>query len=518
MEESQNHICTGSNAQDKYWKQVFHPLFKSEGDSSIISESKKLISEFYPEVKRGPVGETLLHRLILGHPDKGKENKLRKVLDLLLKLDDPVLLKEIVCHAYNRRDPKVAQVKSGTERSTKSLRYKELVFDGETGLHLAIAFGDMELVEKLLSLGADLCSRAYGSTFAPGVSRTYFGEYPLSLAAAMGSMEVAEIMLRHYSKQTPAVLDNEQDIVSMNDEAKALEKTKDALYRKMDTFDNNAFHIAIINHRIDFYIFLLKEAVRDGLTAVQVSEFYGAYGLTPLTLAVLWYPDGSGFQKVLDTFKGKVLWVFSGIEARLYPLQQIDSVPSEGSEFISVIYLVTRYNILGLAENHLLQSILKEKWNDHLAIPAYVAMIIHVWFLGVITAYTVMLHPHGRLDDERAKSLQQMSLGVSIFYFVGIFYDIVVCLNYRSDLQSVKNVPGDDTMRRELDLPQDILSAYKSLKHKAAYPNYPIEMPTMMCYFGVPLTCWDVIGCLGTIFMFLHVATRSEITRQHDCY
>ena len=157
-------------------------------------------------MKRGPVGETLLHRLILGHPDKGKENKLRKVLDLLLKLDDPVLLMEIVCHAYNRRDLKVAQVKSGRERSTKSLRYKELVFDGETGLHLAIAFGDMELVENLLSLGADLCSRAYGSSFAPGVSRTYFGEYPLSLAAAMGSMEVAEIVLRHYSKQTTAVL------------------------------------------------------------------------------------------------------------------------------------------------------------------------------------------------------------------------------------------------------------------------------------------------------------------------
>ena len=102
----------------------------------------------------------------------------------------------------------------GSESCASKIR-KRVVFDGETGLHLAIAFGDMELVENLLSLGADLCSRAYGSSFAPGVSRTYFGEYPLSLAAAMGSVEVAEIMLRHYSKQTTAVLDDQQDIISI---------------------------------------------------------------------------------------------------------------------------------------------------------------------------------------------------------------------------------------------------------------------------------------------------------------
>lgn len=73
------------------------------------------------------------------------------------------------------------------------------LYEGETAIHIAIVNHDLEMVRFLIENGADVRARAYGGFFELG-GPCYFGEYPLSFAAALGLKEIVTLLTHSGAK------------------------------------------------------------------------------------------------------------------------------------------------------------------------------------------------------------------------------------------------------------------------------------------------------------------------------
>ncbi|XP_018409300.1 PREDICTED: transient receptor potential cation channel subfamily V member 6-like [Nanorana parkeri] len=172
------------------------------------------------------------------------------------------------------------------------------LYEGQTALHIAAVNQNVNLVELLIQKGADLYSpRAIGTFFSYSQDNLfYFGEHVLSFAACVGSEAVVRLLIEN-----------------------------GANIRAQDSYGNTVLHILTLqpNQVISCMIYDLILSYDDKRNNVDLQMIPNFMGLTPFKLSA---SEGNVemFQHLLKKRK-QIQWSFGPINSVLYDLSGIDS-------------------------------------------------------------------------------------------------------------------------------------------------------------------------------------------------
>eukprot|EP01063_Lacrimia_lanifica_P026575 TRINITY_DN3602_c0_g1_i2.p1 TRINITY_DN3602_c0_g1~~TRINITY_DN3602_c0_g1_i2.p1 ORF type:complete len:820 (+),score=272.17 TRINITY_DN3602_c0_g1_i2:75-2534(+) len=385
------------------------------------------------------------------------------------------------------------------------------LFDGETALHLSVAFSDMDLVQRLLDAGADPSSRAYGAFFAPS-SSCYFGEYPLSFAVACGDQAIAEVLIAG---------------------------GRNELLLQRDSFGNTALHIATIHRRHDLIDWLLEEIeAKLGVSKLDALGMHGASGLTPLELASVFAhkDDGKTFDMILSRFT-RVEWVFGRVTCASVPLEQIDSVQLNGGglsatgtagapEHISALDVVFLRRVYELSTHAHLVGIVEAKWKQFGQRAFFLAMGLQVvrlvlltWLATVYGRATRWLYARWEEDEYTVIQEYEGYPLLSLLEYV-IFVDCV--LNTAMvvlDLYAARKVHGRFSRCRAkvaemVAPPPQLLAApngkalWRRLTDAVDFVNFaPSEWWSLGIDKKMPLSEYDMFAWVGQLFAIGHFIT-----------
>ena len=247
------------------------------------------------------------------------------------------------------------------------------LYTGETALHIAIVQKDLHLVGFLLENGASLSARARGVFFQPrrirlrvifpsnprpmevgktiqnDESGAYFGEYPLSFAASVGSIEACKRILETWNfraaaasatsaTDAPAAVGRPPPrrwkhcaFVTRAAAEDAASDARSALFNAADTFGNTALHMAVMHGQRAAVDWLVQSGggggvgVGDGKTInrdrgkAAALHMLNNDGLTPLILAAR-LGDVGMFRHILYTHMSEIVWVLGQVlPTSIYP-------------------------------------------------------------------------------------------------------------------------------------------------------------------------------------------------------
>ena len=315
------------------------------GIDRLIEKTPALVAPIDQDISRDNVGAALLHWSVI---HKG----------VFLNRSAGVVVEHLMASGWKN----VVNVCYNDQKSSHGL------FDGESALHLAVAFGDTKLIKLFLRSGADPMSRAYGTFFAPS-GTNYFGEYPLSFAVACGNLEVAEILI-------------------------AENRAAQLLFAR-DSFGNIPLHIAAIHRRkelLDWLLEKMDESKGDEMDSKEVLNMHGGSGLTPLGFAtVLAHKDnGAMFDFILGRMS-RIEWVFGRVSCTSVPLDQLDTIPLEPQTplHISLLTVVLCKRIYELSTHPHLVGIMEAKWSQYGSTAFFAAFLCHLLRLFLMTYLAV---------------------------------------------------------------------------------------------------------------------------------
>ncbi|XP_050705594.1 transient receptor potential cation channel subfamily V member 6-like [Eriocheir sinensis] len=216
---------------------------------------------------------------------------------------------------------------------------------GASALHLAIAYGNNELVTILLTCGAYVQQRAIGSFFLPrdqqvtvppGPANTdyeglaYLGEYPLAWAACLGNETVYNKLLDY-----------------------------DADPNAQDNFGNMILHMVVVCNQLGMFSYALRHPRNPAQDGIMNET-----GLTPLTLACR-LARSTIFKEMLELTCIE-FWRYSNITCSAYPLNALDTIrPSGETNWNSALMIIlngTKSEHLDMLEGGIIQRLLEEKW------------------------------------------------------------------------------------------------------------------------------------------------------------
>ncbi|XP_056385270.1 transient receptor potential cation channel subfamily V member 6-like [Hyla sarda] len=207
------------------------------------------------------------------------------------------------------------------------------LYKGQTALHMAAVNQNINLVLTLIHRGADVSSpRATGTFFALNNKNLfYFGEHILSFAACVGDTEIVKILL-----------DYGADI------------------QAKDSWGNTVLHILVLqpNKHLSCLMFDFLLSQDCGKTPMDIPN---VQGLTPLKLSVV---EGNVimFQHLIQK-KRKIHYTFGPVTTMMYDLSEIDSWDDQQSvlELIVSANKSKAHKILNIPP---VKELLQKKWNS----------------------------------------------------------------------------------------------------------------------------------------------------------
>uniref|UniRef100_A0A4X1V1C6 Transient receptor potential cation channel subfamily V member 5 n=1 Tax=Sus scrofa TaxID=9823 RepID=A0A4X1V1C6_PIG len=210
-------------------------------------------------------------------------------------------------------------------------------FVGQTALHIAIMNQNVNLVKALLAHGANVSARAVGSAYRLSPQNLiYFGEYPLSFAACMGSEEMVRLLIDHGA-----------DI------------------RAQDSLGNTVLHILVLQPNKTFacqmYNLLLSYDGRgDHLQSLELVPNHE--GLTPFKLAGV---EGNTvmFQHLMQKRK-HIQWTCGPLTSTLYDLTEIDSW-GEDVSFLELVVSSKKREARQILEQTPVKQLVSFKWRRY---------------------------------------------------------------------------------------------------------------------------------------------------------
>ena len=300
--------------------------------------------------KPGPVGESPVHIcFLMGLTDIGKEVIANYYPD-----------RKSLSVAY-KNDLLPLQSENAFDKIKEDLSYPENgLYTGETLLHIAIVNEDAASVEYLLGRGIDISSRATGLFFQPRwirphvkalsrwqrflswiarvdlkvekfavvarevneYSACYYGEYPLSFAASIGSVQICKLLLSCQISRAENPVESLRKNLSrigksrtfvqhnmhwnLNSDGKNRSPQWDFL-NAIDFFGNTALHMAVFHRKKDVIDWLMTN--EDAKASLEILNFDG---FTPLTYAArLGYVDI--FNHILFKYLSETGWVYGKV-------------------------------------------------------------------------------------------------------------------------------------------------------------------------------------------------------------
>ncbi|XP_053306450.1 transient receptor potential cation channel subfamily V member 6-like [Spea bombifrons] len=178
------------------------------------------------------------------------------------------------------------------------------LYEGQTALHIAAVNQNMNLVKLLIEEGADVCSpRATGSFFAYSEDNLfYFGEHVLTFAACVGNEGIVRLLI-----------------------------ASGADIRAQDSYGNTVLHILALqpNQTYSCQMFDLIVSYDQGEGEESLEMVPNHVGLTAFKLAAA-QGNAVMFQHLIQKRK-RIQWTFGPICSTLYDLSGIDSWGEEQS-------------------------------------------------------------------------------------------------------------------------------------------------------------------------------------------
>ncbi|XP_072280058.1 transient receptor potential cation channel subfamily V member 5 [Pyxicephalus adspersus] len=176
--------------------------------------------------------------------------------------------------------------------------FTSALYKGQTALHIAAVNQNINLVKLLIQKGADVCSpRATGTFFSYSqLNLFYFGEHVLSFAACVGNEAIVRLLIEN-----------------------------GANIQAQDSYGNTVLHILTLqpNQIISCVMYDLILSYDDKANGEDLQTIPNHMGLTPFKLSA---SEGNTemFQHLLKKRK-QVQWSFGPINSVLYDLSGIDS-------------------------------------------------------------------------------------------------------------------------------------------------------------------------------------------------
>ncbi|XP_077114258.1 transient receptor potential cation channel subfamily V member 6-like [Ranitomeya variabilis] len=206
-------------------------------------------------------------------------------------------------------------------------------YRGQTALHIAAVNQNMNLIMALIRRGADVSSpRATGSFFALGNKNLfYFGEHILTFAACVGNIEIVKMLLDH-----------------------------GANLQVKDSWGNTVLHILVLqpnqSHSCQMFDFFMSQD--SGKTLIDIPN---ARGLTPLRLAIV-EGNVTMFQHLIQK-KRKLQWTFGPVCTMMYDILELDSWEGQQSvlELIATSSKSEAHKILNISP---VKELLQKKWKS----------------------------------------------------------------------------------------------------------------------------------------------------------
>ncbi|XP_008826833.1 transient receptor potential cation channel subfamily V member 5 isoform X2 [Nannospalax galili] len=209
-------------------------------------------------------------------------------------------------------------------------------FVGQTALHIAVMNQNVNLVRTLLAREASVSARATGSAFHHSPHNLiYYGEYPLSFAACVGSEEIVRLLIEHGA-----------DI------------------RAQDSLGNTVLHILILQPNKTFacqmYNLLLSYDGGDHLKSLELVPNHE--GLTPFKMAGV---EGNTvmFQHLMQKRK-HIQWSYGPLTSTLYDLTEIDSWGEELS-FLELVVSSKKREARQILEQTPVKELVSLKWKKY---------------------------------------------------------------------------------------------------------------------------------------------------------
>ncbi|UJR35317.1 hypothetical protein I4U23_028078 [Adineta vaga] len=275
---------------------------------------------------------------------------------------------------------------------------EQLTVIGETPLHIAVVYNDLNSVKLLIKHGVDVNKRVVGDfnssdqnktinetkkgrrkTFhrsEPSVkqfnpqsgtpeSHAYFGEYPLAFAAAFGYIEIYDYLIEHGADPN-----------------------------MQDTYGNTVLHMLVIRDEMDMFKHAIRHALRKARTDIRNNS-----DLTPLTLAAK-LGRKQLFLECLELSHVEI-WRYSNIKCCTYPLRGIDTITDGGeidwnSSLMSIVSGKTE-NHLDMLDNMVIERLLNDKWSSFARVNFIRQLILLCLHLFALTTAICLRNPK---DDQ----------------------------------------------------------------------------------------------------------------------
>ncbi|XP_078511803.1 transient receptor potential cation channel subfamily V member 6-like [Lissotriton helveticus] len=207
-----------------------------------------------------------------------------------------------VAALYDNLEAAVALLKAAPDLINEPMT--STLYEGETALHIAVLNQNLNLVKELIRRGADVASpRASGTFFTHSAYHLlYFGEHILSFAACMGNVEIVRLLIE-----------------------------SGADLRAQDSLGNTVLHILVHqpNKNVSCTMYDLILSYDKGLRGLHVNKMQNKAGFTPFQLAA---KEGNAtmFEHLVEKMKKKQ-FCFGPISYTLYDLTEIDNWALEQS-------------------------------------------------------------------------------------------------------------------------------------------------------------------------------------------
>lgn len=305
---------------------LFWGFVKDGNVKGVLSEVQKNPSILH---RRGPVGETPLHLLVLfSHFDLAKA---------IVARYPSLIVDEYVGNMYR----------------------------GENCLHIAIVQRDLDMVSFILetsrvngTLQQVLSARADGDFFARGTP-CFYGEFPLGFAVSTNQGAMVQLLVESFGS--------------------SLELE--------DSYGNNLLHLAV-EHQLpqmyDLVVALWKKWMpNNARDTMPLTKRVNSDGLTPLCAAAK-YGHCEIFEHML-TATCEVQWSYGPVTCMWFPLEDVDYIAGHKSGAIEHIVQEGHLDLLMLP---LIQEVLTKKW-DSFAKPLFMSRF--KWALAQAFAYTLMI-------------------------------------------------------------------------------------------------------------------------------
>ncbi|XP_071398318.1 transient receptor potential cation channel subfamily V member 1-like isoform X1 [Centroberyx affinis] len=300
--------------------------------------------------------------------------------------------------------------------------YKDIYYNGQTALHVAIERRSFDHVKLLVQKGADVQAKAHGKFFQLNTGLGfYFGELPLSLAACTNQLNTVSFLMENPYRSA--------DLTDKDSQGNTV------LHALVAVADNTAENTDLIARMYDEILIQHNRLVKK--RQVKLEDIENHQGLTPLKLAAKLGKIGLFRHMMQREFMDEETrplsrkfteWVYGPVHSSLYDMSSLDTI-EDNSVLEIVVFgseIPNRHEMLQIEPLH---SLLEDKWDKFAAKLFLMNFLVYLIYLGIFTTvafYRKEGQPPFPVEDDPLDRLRCAGEVISVLGAVYLFCKAII--------------------------------------------------------------------------------------------